>query len=307
MRSFKDYFLVLDEIRKSRGVTVTDLCEDIISERTYYRHMISNNNIRFDVFNQLASRLNVQPYEIIQYATFVRTGDPGVTRFMYRVHVQHFDDIDEIYKDVIKLNQEKDGLSLLLKVYIKKYECIIGKINNDEYKQVLIEVEEIMRGFKLPNVYVYTFRTLYLLEFGDTETVSLQETVKLLTDCDPGFGVLFLNFAFFNIFLVILKTRNIGIEVYNKLFEKMSTVVQFFPHKYFHTRYMLYSCYGDYLSNNIEAVNQNIYRYLLGNILLLKQDRFDEETKIVKELFDIEPMEYLRKQIKSLMVEKLTL
>jgi len=303
MRSYRDYFRVLDEIRNSRGITVSDLCDGIISERTYYRHMISDQNIRFDIFNRLADRLQIQPYEIIQYSTFVRDGDPGITRFMYRVQVHHYDDILEIYNGILPYQEGKDGLSLLLKAYIKKYEYLIGKIDQKKYRSYLREIEFEMRRFVLPDINVYTFRTLYLMEFGGDSQISVVDTAECLANSDPSIGVLFLVFSFDNLFRMILGTDLITRDLYQKMFDKMGQLIQFFPHKFFHTRYILYYCYGAKLDKDEKEVQDNLYRYLLSNVLLLGKDDYDRECKIVEDLFGIDSKNYLKSHVKELMMQ----
>lgn len=297
MKSYSDYFQVLDEIRIARGFTIFNLCEGIISERTYYRYLNSEANIRFDLFNKLAKKMKVEPHEIIQYAVFVRKGDPGITRFMYRVHVHHFDDIKDIYNEVIKIPYDDSSLSLLLKAYIANYEYIINKISQDQYRQILNEIFELNKNFNYPNINLTTFNTLYLLEFQDNENVCLRDVANQLLETELTSGILFQAFAYDNLLRLYLLSNNINEELFSKLVVSMKKLVGFFPHKYFRNRYLLYESYQGKLTGNDELTNQELYRYLLGNVLLLSKDDYQKEENEVQRLFGIDVIAYLKNRL----------
>ncbi len=299
MKSYSEYFRILDEIRLARGLTISELCEGIISERSYYRHLNSDKNIKFDLFNKLAKKMKIQPHEIIQYSVFVRKGDPGITRFMYRVHVLFFDDIKEIYHNVIKIPNDNSSLMLLLQAYIANYEYIMNILSKDQYREALNQIHEQIKHFEYPNINLTTFYTLYLLEFKDNEVISLNEVANQLLSTELTSGILFQAFAYDNLLRLFMQTNSIDIDLFSKLVDNMKTLVGFFPQKYFRNRYRLYESFKAKLEGKESDVDKVLYRYLLGNILLLDKKEYQKEAKLVESLFVIDTIPYLKENLEK--------
>ena len=121
LNTYKHYFKILEELRLSKRVTVENLCDGIISERTYYRYLASEQDIKLDVIDKLAKKLNISTQDIIHHAYFVRQEDPGITRFIYRVHVSHHNDIEPLYQKVKALSLESESFQKALDVHVHKY------------------------------------------------------------------------------------------------------------------------------------------------------------------------------------------
>ena len=110
MNLSNDYMLVLDEIRISKKIPIVDLCQNIITERTYYR-MLKANQVKTDVFTQLINRLGVELSEFIHYAVFVRKNDSRF-KFIYRVHTKFYRDIAEHYQAMLSYRDPVEELDL---------------------------------------------------------------------------------------------------------------------------------------------------------------------------------------------------
>ncbi|MBU0997281.1 MAG: hypothetical protein KKE16_04465 [Firmicutes bacterium] len=296
MKSYRFYYQLLDELRIAKSFTVSQLCEDIISERTYYRNMISNKDMRFDVFSKLATRLGVQPFEIVHYSTFIKDGDPGASRFIYRVHLQHFSDIDEIYAQIINHQDDNFEFGLLLQANILKYHYLINKISLDEYRSKLSEIIIQLNPLELHNPYIVSLFALYVNEYPMNELLNMDKLLEKMLELNDNLGIIFMLISHDLLLYKMIGSRTIDNILFSKCVEKFKGIVNYFPHKYFHGRYCLFAAYNDLLSNQLDSMETNLYRYFINQIILTGNQQYIDEVKKVSEAFQIDYHQFLRKK-----------
>ena len=88
----------------------------------------------YDILTKLSIRLGFSAEELIHFSVFVRQGDPSITRFMYRVHIKQFDDIQEILQKVYAYQEKSQTYALAIEAYKAKYACLANHITQEDYQ-----------------------------------------------------------------------------------------------------------------------------------------------------------------------------
>lgn len=162
-------YKIIDELRKLQGISVAELCDGIIQERTYYRYLESTRKPALSLFNTLIKRLKLETVIILVYITFFREDVPlnDYLRLIYRVFCKKYDDIDKYY---IRLKNELVGNNIVQHVvdtYILKYEFDTGILNKDQYLSSLRAIIAPNTVFDIGTIFAPLF--IYVTSNGDCE------------------------------------------------------------------------------------------------------------------------------------------
>lgn len=89
MKRYGNYYQLIDELRVAKNKSIMDICEGIISERTYQRYMKNGNNLNFKTVARLLERLDVQLAQFISYVTRLNPTGSMLDLFALSVHLLH--------------------------------------------------------------------------------------------------------------------------------------------------------------------------------------------------------------------------
>jgi len=298
MNYYKDYYKTIDLIRSSRHVSVSDLCDGIISERTYYRHLHSNgDNINIKTFGKLVNRLNVNITQIVYWSFFLKKDDPGILKFIFRVHIRHFDDIDQYYQNLKSYCDDDMYVDLLIKSYLLKYEYITHKISKSDCVDKL--KKEIQKNDKidLTNIYYLSSQILYF-EVCDLSTSDINNIAGQLLKHNYYMQPL-LSLVSIDVFL----SRVVGSNLINEktliaLINRLKEILNFFPNQGFHMNGEMYLAYSCLLSNKIKEMNQHLLRCGMYVKALTKGEWYQYNKERIEKLFNISFNDFLVENFK---------
>jgi len=299
MNYYKDYYKTIDLIRSSRHVSVSDLCDGIISERTYYRHLRSNgNNINIKTFGKLANRLNVNITQIVYWSFFLKKDDPGILKFVFRVHIRHFDDIDKYYQSLKAYQDDDLYVNLLIKSYLLKYEYITHKISKFDYADKLKKEIQKIDKIDLTNIYYLSSQILYF-EICDIPISDINNIVEQLIKHNYYMQP-FISLISIDVFL----SRIIGSNLVNKktfivLTNRLKEILSFFPNQGFHMNGEMYLAYSCLLRNKAEEMNQHLLRCGMYVKTLTKGEWYQYNEERIEKLFNISFNDFLVKKFKK--------
>lgn len=296
-----EYIKTIDEIRKTRKLSVSELCENIIDERTYYRYLKAEKSINYKIIEQLAQKLNIEIYELIYYAFFIKHSDPGISRFIYRIHIGFFQDIVPIYKSVKKYQTDNERINLLLKNYINKYDCMNDKLPIETYHTTLRESINHLSSFNYPCINTILLTSLYLKEFPEETPKYIRTIADYFEERFVESELLFSIIALDNALKAYLASETSDMDAYKKLTAMLEKIVIHFPHRYFQNRHFLYQAYLKHCENNKKAMQDILYKYLLGITIFSDPKHYTEEKALVKRLFNIDTDTYLREKTSALL------
>lgn len=303
MTTYKEYYQVLDELRLSRNMTVSKLCEDIISERTYYRNLQSDEEIKFNTFTKLLDRLGIELAQFVHYAMYFRSGDPSVGKFVFRVFAHHFQDIGPIYQTVLKFQADNRAFAMAVEAFIKKYEYLIGIISKEEYIQVLEVLIKTTNKDSLKNIYIITLYTLYIEMVKDKGIINVREVAEQIITIDFRLNALFYVIVLNYIIYSVIGTDIIDEKLFRDLVKRMKDVLQFFGIKVFLITGALYTAYIHYLDGNEELKNKYLLKYITNLNIIAGGEAYIFSRDKVEQLFNIDfdsfVVEQSEKEIKS--------
>lgn len=288
MISKHEYFLVLDELRQSYNVSIGDLCDGIISERTYYRYLKDGVNINFNVFHQLLARLKISLDQFINYVTFVRSKENVTLKFLVRVHCQSFSDIEPIYQQVIKQVLDDVLFAMVVKANIKKYEYLTRKITKAEYIQTL---ETWITDFKHNHPLTIYHLAIYALYFEVQEGISsvlIQQVAKQILELDFNFSFLVYISTLDTLINTIIPLTEVDFEIKRALINQFQQIVGFISIKPFMMKHYLYQAYMSYVEQNQEAMKKQLLHYATNLVVLYRHEQLQQGKQMVQSLFNLD-------------------
>lgn len=280
------YYQALNEIRKSKNVSIADICEGIISERSFYRLMKSDAKIRMETFVKLANKLDVSPYEVITFATFVAKGDPQLSRFVFRVHTNHYDDIGRIYDEVRFKKVDNTPLSLYITMNILKYEKSINAIDSETYQVKMASLYDCCISEKYNSLYTSAVEVEYLSNQEQVDFTKLYFNINQIIQMDFKISVFFYIMILDNCISYLINIEDMDRTIYKKAIKRYEEVIQSFPNKYFHTNFLFFIAFDKLLENNDFTID--LYKHLLGIIRDRDGNRLKYELERIEHLFKVD-------------------
>lgn len=304
MESIQNLFEILDEIRKSKNVSVSDLCQNIISERTYYRYLKGNSTIKFEIYNQLMKRLNASINDVIYYSFFVRKGDPGLTRFTYRQHLRYHKDINDVYVSVKDYQPENKVLQIVFNVSLRRYEYSIGKLTKKEfrsfYESILTEIKEV----DMPNIFATYVYSMFFIDFPNdihSSDQTLDEIIGYILAFNRGESIIFAMNTMDNILKLVTEKVMVNKLIYKNLVNKFQETVDIFTVKYYLMRFQLYKAYLFKIEDKKNQMKEYLLRYIANVMSLLHGEYYDEAISFIEKTFEINAMDYFYHHFEELL------
>jgi DNA-binding Xre family transcriptional regulator len=286
--TYKQYYHFINEIRIKQNMTIASLCDGITSERTFLRYLKSNKAVKFDVLSKLCKRLNIQASSIVHNAVFFRTDGNSSYKFIYRVQVMHFNDIEEHYQNVLSQNDLVWYLHDCLQAHITKYECMIGRIDPIEYRNRLHELYVKSVNSGAINAEILMIDVFYL----ETNPPKSQELAvfiaKELLSVDFMSSILFHALAISRFLSIALKTNYLDLDTFRKLVQRLQIINGYISTKYIQVHLALYLAYLAKQEDNPTEMQKYVFlyhstcRFLYGG-----KDYFFEKTEIEK-MFNVD-------------------
>lgn len=294
MKNARQYYQVLNEIRLLKKMTVTDMCEGVISERTFYRLLQADSTVKIDTFIKLTKKLQISPYEVISYATYVSKGDPGLSRFVFRVHTKHYDDVDAIYEQIKSAVIDNNQLKNYIDVYMLKYQLDRDWINLEYYNQ---EIESIYKNHYIVgehNLYNYILKLEYLLTIYQNDFTVIESTISQMLEVEPKMSVAYYIMEMDKILNLMVKSDHLDKVIFKQALNLFETSLQQFANKFFHNNYFLYLAFDNFMNDQAYEVELNkhllsIYRDKCGGPL-------QEAIKLVESKFNLSVEDFVLKQ-----------
>lgn len=131
---------LLEAFRMQIGMSVDELCEGIISKKTYFRYLKNGIGVNAYHYYKLASKLGLDYSQIIQQAFFLKKETRNLYSFFRNIHMFDIKGMKKKYQELKNYNAINYKTSNYIKAYLKKYEYIAGTITKNEYSDYLIEL-----------------------------------------------------------------------------------------------------------------------------------------------------------------------
>lgn len=297
MKVSNDYMMVLDEMRISKKIPVEDLCQDIISERTYYR-MLKSDEVRTDVFSKLTQRLGVDLSELIHYAVFVRKNDSRF-KFLYRIHTKYYRDIEEHYHELLDYQDPSNELNALLNLYKKKYLYETKQLTKTDYHEFLAEYISLIESNTSFNIYLFAIQLEIIKEIPNHQFSLSEVTLKLFRE-EFSYSVIMVAICYDVLLRLLLVSRTEN-DAMKELMSKFETFIAYFPSRYFLMRYNLYKAYIGKIDHQEDIENNYLFKFLMNALSILEEEDYREQEELVNDVFSINCTDFIYQQTEAIL------
>lgn len=294
MNFYKDHYKILDAIRRDRGMSVTQLCEGIIAERTYYRYLKSTGPFNMDAFIKLARRLHIEPSQLVIYSVFFKDGDPGTVKFIYRVGVEYYNDIKEHYEKVKAYVSGSSDYDLLLKAFISEYEYKANFITKEQHVENLKGLISKIENFSAKNIFHLTIYVFYAQVMGEVPHFTLLELGKLISEVDFRFSYIVTCIATERMLGVLIDYAPDEKATYERLFKANANLTLYNAINHFQMQNMKYEAFYELKNGNKEKSLKHLYKYAVAASALMREDAFNHTALQVQKHFGIDLLRLIR-------------
>lgn len=166
---------LLDEIRQSKKIKMSDFTDNIISERNYRRYINEQQSLPFNVFVELVKKLNMQMGDFLIYALNKTAVD-----FQQEIYLEHYiqtgqlDEADKLFEEMDHDGYQTHIGTLYLPILVQKYLYLKGKISKSNYiafAKERIDLESLSRNQVIDRQHLEVL--LLLLEDADINEQSV--------------------------------------------------------------------------------------------------------------------------------------
>jgi len=284
-----EYFQVLDELRKLKNVSVSELCEGIISERTYYRIINKNTILKLSIFMKLLKKLNIS---LVQFSNFLESKYNlgfNINQFIYLVHTQNYQNIEKYYQFAKENCTSKSMYDLMVKAYVKKYEYLQNMISKNEYISLLTQ---IINDFPNKSIYQIAVFCLFIESNVDVDTRLIQDVAMQILNVDFSLSLLLAIISLDTFIYTIIDKDTLSLSVKSKLIEKFLFYASFIPNKEIELKSYFYKAYLNKLNN--QSIEDNLLCYLYKIFSYSDLEKYRNEKTKIEKIFNIDLIEFIK-------------
>ncbi len=300
METYGRYYKLLDQIRIGKNMSIHELCDDIISERTYLRQMKNGSKINLTTFNKLLNRLDVRLGQFMTFMIHFDQKDTGVNRFIMRVHHSQFMDIEPIYQNVLNYQSENFIESWILKVYIALYQFKSGQSSIESFKATLVQLLGQIDPNDKNNMIIDHVKLIYHIFFPEEQTLDMKQFAEKLVNYHSTLSLIYYVLTL-DIYLWFTSEHfSIPLETYEKLINVFTYYVQFFQTKSFESTLEIYHASLCHVKGEFKLRDQYLARGLLNASVIQSDLGFSLYKEKVFSAFQINPEEFIDKKLDEL-------
>ena len=125
---------LLDELRQSKHIKVSDFTKDVISERNYRRYINEEQSLPFNVLVELVNKLNMQMGDFLIYALNKTAVD-----FQQEIYLEHYiqtgqlEEADKLFEEMDHDAYQTHIGNLYLPILVQKYFYLKKQLSKDAY------------------------------------------------------------------------------------------------------------------------------------------------------------------------------
>lgn len=306
------YITAIDEIRKDKGMSIAELTDGIVSERSYYRYIKLEQDINFELLEKFVKKLNVDLPDLLIYSLFTKKKDIGARSFLTQFYRKNYDEALPFYTSLITLYKkegdqerfvnESEEYIVLLAIYLKKYEYLTNKCKKEEYLELLEEKFDYFINLNNKNVYKMAFMSLFVEEFPENKEYSLETVFELLTDREFfKQGIILYLLSADRILQIIKDQKDFNIETYGKIAENLFYICYTYGDLTYIHDANFHKAVLHFKKGEKELYEDYLFKYLMGRVFIRKENEFESDVVLIKTVFDIDVMTFQQEYAKKIL------
>lgn len=300
----KDFWQIIEKVRKNRHLSIAKLCENIISERTYFRYLKSKKELQVDVFVQITKRLGLGTVEIVKHAFYFHKQDPGLTKFVFRLHNRYFKDIVPIYHSLIQYHDQNPDIDNLRQAVLSKYEYITNQITKDQYVAMLENLIYSTQSLNNTGIFILLVRILYYEICPNNNLYTAEDLTEQILHTDFRLGAIFYVIALDTLMYTIIGTDKVTLESFRKLTSRFEQFVELVDIKPLRMQKAFYQAYLHLIDSNYEEMENQLYLYATNSLVVFNGKAHAESVQKVKQLFNIDITSFVKQYAESIAIPK---
>ena len=298
-----DFLKELEQIRKKRKMTVEELCDGVISPRSYYRHLEENDikkkAMKFMTLEKLMGKLNVTIFDLIILSYVSKNSqDPGSLQFVYCIYRNRIDLIKDLAKKLEDYHSDNLLINKFIDMHIYKYRYLRKEISLSGYCKLLKKV--LSDVYKVESINVY--KKFIMIEcFRINQNMVDEEMLyKYVLEHDFCMNPIY-SFIMISMYLrTILSKKLLTFSQREAIFNKYQEMGQ-----YYNVLKPLIelNLYHAYISRDKgEEIEEKIYliKYINGIISITYGPNIEAEFEMIKDEFGYDYKELLKLERKEI-------
>lgn len=292
-----NYFIeIIEEIRKNKKINLEDLVDNIISSRTYWRYYKYEKEAKLNVVNALINRLNVSLSDIVFFKLHTKQKIHYLNEFLLLYSREKLHECKPLYESLLNYDNESEDYLILIHCFLRKYEMDMGIISSEQYINFLEESYKKVMLLNTDSMYTNYFYSLYLLTFKTIDDFIYSKLIHFYLDESQVSKRILLYFYFIPDVINYLLDINYDIKVIEKVSVNFKQSITMRPDVYKINDYYKFQLRIDYLNNNIESFNSNMFRYIMGIRVLKNKSEYQERIKEIQSLYNINVLELIHSE-----------
>jgi len=300
---YENAFLnVLEEMRKDRKMSVTELVDGIASPKTYRRYLLNSSEISVTKLFHLADRLSANLHDILYYLLYDYSGGINFDNYLNHLILRNFEEVNDSYDNIEEWTTITDDQETLIQVSKWMYQ---GRhMGKDTSK----ELENVFHNFVEPNItktpyslYFLSLLVIYYAQNPHNAKIDLDLLIDLVSKryYAKQRNLVYLMTATGVISLAMMQSyKDIQkLKPIVALFQEFAMVNQ---NQYLVSRGKLYQAYICYLEGDNDKTEELLFQYANGLRLVADKTEIRAASSILQNVFGIGMAELVKNRFSRL-------
>ena len=306
MTNYRNLPQLVEDIRIKKGMRIEDLCDDVISIRTYYRFLISGNDVSILVFIKLLDKLDINIFQLkytIDELNQVNTDDfVDFNNLLLNATYRPSIDISSSLvaaKDKYNIDSNKYKI---LEILTLKNSYDKNNLDKETYLNKLIAfLPSSINKKVITSTYLYICSLIYNVDPSD-EIFYLNKVINKKISFSQFFDPLLNLLSYDNFLKTIIFEENSNNESnYVYVYRKYLNVLPLFNNKRIYVNSLLFEAYMSFINNKKQKAKSSLSNYLISLLMFKDEKTNAEKMKKLEEKIPFVKDELVKEKIELLL------
>lgn len=298
MKDYNFFISVIDDVRKSRNITIEDLTDEIISPRTYIRYVHNQQDARTLIIQKLLDRLDLKFSEVIFHYIHKASGQSDMNMFMIHFKRNHFEMCHPYYLKLKSKIDESIDYSYLIQAYLLLYELKLKIINQDDFSSQMNLLLSKVRSLPVVSMYTHYFNILYILNIENASMIFSEEFDFLLEEENISKRILQYLYLAPEVVKYMIK-QEMSPNAINKLIQAHKRALIYRQDIYCESDSFYIEALFNQYTKNTKMMEEMLYKYCLIQNVIGNQS-FEERMNSLYQQFHVDYHQLMRDKIKKI-------
>lgn len=289
MNKTTPFYQIIEDLRLKKNVSIDELCDGIVSTRTYYRYLNNEITIRCLTFYKLLERLHVNISELKAYFThFSDCSIHNITSVIFNSVYNNKVNLNSTLEELKRDYPGKKAVNALLDGLIVKKEYETKQISTSAYIEKLESILKSLRDNEIKDsCYLFIFALLFSVNHKNSLL-----NISTLFNADICL-IHYFDSLLILISLDILLSKYITLTyvdkcIFTTAYSKFKYLLPYFNVKVVYANARLYEAYFHQLNGEQDLCINCLTMYFSSISALRLDERFEEKRETAEKIFKID-------------------